>query len=254
MISTADAGTNFEAEGAVPTPFGRVLLTFTAPSRAFARLGSGGSWWLPYLLLALISLGFAASVGARVGWETVARNNLANSPKQQARLEQAPAAQQEQQIALIARITRTTSYIGFVLGPLIFAAIIAGILLASLNFALGGQARYGSLFAVYFFSSLPQVLKLLLAILTLLFGVGAETFQMNNPLGSNPGFYLVGSGVPHWAISVLSWFDVFLIWQLVLLTIGSAIAAKVSRGKAAAMALGWTLAFVILGGIFAALT
>jgi hypothetical protein len=252
MISSADVDANFEAEGAAPSPLTRVLLTFTNPSRAFARFGSGQSWWLPYLLVALVSLGFAATIGGKVGWDTVTRNSLANSPRQQARLDQVPAAQQAQQIAMIARITRTTSYVGFVIGPLFFAAIVAGILLASLNFALGGHARFGPLFAVYFFSSLPQVIKLLLATLTLLFGIGAESFQINNPIGSNPGFYLAGSAVPHWAISILSWVDVFLIWQLVLLTIGCAIVAKVSRGKAAAVVFGWTLVFIAIGGAFAA--
>ena len=247
MMSAADVDANFEVEGAPPSPFQRVLLTFTAPSRAFAQLGAGNSWWLPYLLILLMSLGFAATIGSKVGWDTVARNNVASSPKQQARLDQAPPAQQAQQIALIGRITRTITYVVSAVGPLLFAAIAAGVLLATFNFALGGHARFGALFAVYMFSALPQVLKLLLSVLLLALGVGTETFQISNPVGGNPAFYLQGSGVPHWATVLLSWFDVFLIWQLVVLTIGCAIVAKVSRGKAAGVVLGWVVLLMLIG-------
>ncbi len=252
MISAADAGTDFGTDNTAPSALQRVLLAFTAPSRAFAQLGSGSSWWLPYLLVVLVSLGFAATVGAKVGWDTVARNNLASSPKQQARFDQAPPAQQTQQIGMIAKFTRVSVYAGFVFGPLLFAAIIAGILLATLNFALGGHARFGPLFAVYFLSALPQLIKLLLAMLMLAFGVGTETFQLNNPVGGNPAFYLQISSVPHWAISLLTWFDVFLIWQIVLLVIGCSIVAKVSRGKAAAVVLGWVVLAMLIGTSVAA--
>ena len=251
MISAMDAGTNF-ADAPAPSPFQRVLLIFTAPSRAFAQLGSGGSWWLPYLLAVLIGLAFAATVGSKVSWETVARNNLAGSPKQQARFDQAPAAQQTQQIAIIAKFTRVATYAAFVIAPLVVAAIVAGILLATLNFALGGHARFGALFAVYMFSALPQLVKLLLAMLMLVFGVGTETFQTSNPLGSNPAFYLQGSTVPHWAIALLTWFDAFLIWQIVLLIIGCAVVAKVSRGKAVGVVLGWVILAMVISTAFAA--
>ncbi len=227
-------------DSAAPRAWQRLILTFTAPARAFTGL-DGRSWWLPYILIALVSLGFAATVGSKVGWDTVARNAIASSPKQQARIDQIPPAQQAQQITLVGHITRISAYVGFVLGPLLFALVIAAVLLGSFNFLLGGHAKLGSLYALYLYASLPQLLKLILVTLLLFSGVGTDTFQLNNPLGSNPAFYLQGSGLPHWALAVLTWFDVFLIWQLVLLALGCSILAKVSRGKAAAVVLGWTL-------------
>ncbi len=240
MIAAVDAPLSPDAlPSAAPSPLHRVIYTFTAPSKAFSNLGAGRSWWLPFLLSLLIGYGFIATIQTRLGWDTVARNNLAQSPKQQARLEQAPVAQQEQQIAMIARITRTIAYVTPVIAPLIVGAIVAGVLLSSFNFLLGGHARFGPLFAVYFFSSLPLTLRTLLVIGTLLTGINTDAFQINNAVGSNPAFYL-GPGTPHWMSALLSWFDVFLIWQLVLLTIGGAIVAKVSRGKAAGVVFGLT--------------
>lgn len=235
-----------DAEQSAPSPFGRVALAFTSPTRAFANLGKGGSWWAPYLVLVIVSLGLAATMGRTVGWETVTRNNIASSPKQQARFDQAPAAQQEQQIAIAARFTRIAIYIGFILGPLVLSAIIAAILLATFNFGLGASARFGPLFAVYLLSSMPQVIKSLLAILFLLLGVGRESFLTSNPVGSNLAYYLQGSSAPHWLLAMLSWFDVFLIWQVVLLVIGCAMVAKVSRGRAAAVVIGWVVLFMLV--------
>ncbi len=235
-----------------PTPLQRVLLTFTAPSRAFAHLGSGSSWWLPYLLILVTGLSFATIVGSKVGWDTVARNNLATSPKQEARFEQVPAAQQRQQIALIARVTSISSYAAAVLAPLVIGAMISGILLATLNFALGGSARFGPLFAVYIFSTLPQALKSLITIATLFLGSNSDSFQLNSPLGSNPSYYMQGSGTPLWVTSLISWLDLFLIWQLVVLAIGCSVVASISRGKAFTAVLGWAVVVALVGAAVAA--
>ena len=229
------------------SPVHRALLTLSAPSRAFLGLRSGRDWWLPYLLLLLASLAFFVTVGARVGWPTVTRNNLAASPRQQARLDQLPPAQQAAQVAVIARITRITAYVSSALGPLIFGAVTAAVLLATLNFALGGRARFGPLFALYFFSTLPAVLKLLLVIALLLAGVGTESFLINNPLGSNPAFYLLGSGTPRGLLSLLSWFDLFTLWQLAILTFGCAAIAAIPRARAAVAVFGWAILLALTG-------
>ncbi len=236
-----------------PSPFQRVLLTFTAPSRAFAHFGSGRGWWLPYLLVVLAGFGFVASVGSRVGWDTVARNNLANTPKQQARLAQASPAQQAQQVAFIAKVTRISAFTIPPLSPLMVGALVSLVLMATLNFLFGGSARFGPLFAVYLFSALPQVLKTLLATATLFAGTEPDAFQLGNPLGSNPAFYLHGSGLPAALLNLFSWFDIFLIWQLVILAIGASVVGHVTRGKAAGAVFGWVVVLALLSTVFAAL-
>ena len=237
------------APAARPTPVQRALLTLTSPSRAFAGPGPGlgRSWWLPYLLLLLASLAFSVTVGARVGWPTVTRNNLAASPKQQARIDQLPPSQQSAQIAVVARIT---AYVSSAVGPVIFGAVVAAVLLATLNFALRGHARFPPLFALYFFSTLPAVLKLLLVVALLLAGVDTDSFLINNPLGSNPAFYLLGSGTPRWALSLLGWLDLFTLWQLAILTFGCAAIAAISRARAAVAVFGWTILLALIGTAF----
>ncbi len=249
MSTAANVHSSFSEES-TPSPFSRVLNTFAAPRKAFARLEAGTGWWLPFLILVLVGFGYAAAVGTRVGWETVARNNVAQSPAQQARMEKLPAAQQAAGYATAGRITRVVSYTLAVVGPLLFGAIIAGVLLGTLNFGMGGKARFPALFAVYQYAALPQALKLLLVVVTLGLGVGGDAFQMTNPLGSNPAYYL--PGLPKPALSLLSWLDIFTVWEMILLTIGCAAAAKVSRGKAAGAVVGWAVLFALLSAGLAA--
>jgi hypothetical protein len=52
----------------------------------------------------------------------------------------------------------------------------------------------------------------------------------------------------------LSFFDVIGIWNLVLLVIGTSIVAKVSRGKAAAVVVGWWVLIFIVSVVSAAMT
>ena len=244
MVTAADVHQGFNEKEGTPSPFSRVLNTFVAPRKAFARLEAGTGWWLPFLLLVLVGFGYAAAVGARVGWSAVARNNVAQSPSQQARMEKLPVAQQEASYAIAARITRSVSYTLVIVGPLLFGAVVAGVLLGTLNFGFGGKARFPSVFAVYQYAALPQALKLTLVVITLALGVSGDAFQMTNPLGSNPAYYL--PSLPKPALSLLSWLDVFAIWEMLLLTIGGAAAAKVSRAKAAGVVVGWAVLFALL--------
>lgn len=227
--------------------FQQLHLTFTAPSRAFASLRSGRTWWLPFLIIVASGLLFGSVVNSKVGWEQVYRNTLAQSSSQQAQFDKLDAGQKEQRIALGAKITHWSIYIFSIAGPLIAAAIVSGVLLASLNFLLGGHARFGPLFALWMFANMPGVIKILLASGTLFLGVSPEQFQIQNPLGSNAAFYLANSDAPKWLINLLKSVDVFTIWQVVLLTIGCALIAKLTRKQAAVVVVGWWLLMVIIG-------
>jgi hypothetical protein len=234
------------------SPFARVALIFSSPAKAFALPGLSRSWWVPYLLIVLISLGMAATVSRTVGWETVTRTTIANSSGA-AKFAEATPDQQAQQVALISRFTSIATYAGTPIGVLIISLVIAGILLATFNFGMGAHAKFGDLFSVYMLSSLPALVKSLLVIVFLLLGVGRDSFLMSNPIGSNAAFYLLGSGTPRAVMAILTWFDVFYIWQFILLAIGCSVAAKVSRGKAAAVVVGWVVIFIVITGGIAAI-
>jgi ABC-type multidrug transport system fused ATPase/permease subunit len=230
----------------------RIVDTFVAPSKTFTDILRKSSWWGPLLVLIVISIVFSFAVQTKVGWEKVFENNVRMSPKQEERFAQMPPEQAATSRAVAAKITAITAY-GFSIIILIITAIVALLVWATVNFGLGGTAKYGQVFAVYMYSSLIVSLKYILAIISLFAGLAPDSFLMNNPVGTNIGFYL-SSDAPKWLWALGTHLDVFEIWSLVVTVIGVAIVAKVSRGKAAAAVVGWWVLMVLLGVAGAALS
>ena len=229
----------------------RVVDTFIAPSKTFKDILRNTSWWLPFLLLVLVTLGATYTVEKQVGWQRVTENQIHESPKQEEALATLTPEQRASRIQVSATVTRYISYGSFVL-ILVFVAIFALIYWASFNFGLGAKTTFGQMFAVCMYASLPKLLIGLLAILTLMFGNSADSYNLRNPVGTNPAYFMPDSGPVLKA--ALAFFDVIGIWQLVLLIIGMAIVAKVSTGKAAAVVVGWWVLGLLLSVGIAALT
>ncbi len=229
----------------------RVVDTFIAPSKTFKDILRSTSWWLPFLLLVLVTLGTSAATEKQVGWERVAENQIQQNPKQEEAMANLPPDQRARQIRLSATITRYISYGSFVL-ILVFVGFFALIYWGSYNFGLGAKTTFGQMFAVCMYASLPRLLTGILAILTLMFGNSAESYDIRNPVGTNLAYYLPDSGPALKA--ALSFFDLIGLWQLVLLVIGMAIVAKVSMGKSAAEVVGWWVLGLLISVAIAAAT
>src|SRR5262249_39265729 len=127
---------------------------------------------------------------------------------------------------------------------LIFVAIAALLYWATFNFGLGAQTTYGQMFAVWMYASLPRIITALLSIVLLMTGVNTDSYNMQNPVGTNLAYYMPDTAP--WLRTILSFFDVIGLWVLALLILGTSIVAKVSRGKAAAVVIGWWLLGMII--------
>jgi len=242
------------AEGQVTGPglsqVERVVDTFIAPRRTFTDILRSTSWWLPFLLMLVVTVGSTVVVEKQVGWDRVSENQIHQNPKAEERLATLTPEQRAAQVHLSANITRYVSYCSFLL-ILVFVAIFALIYWASFNFGLGAKTTFGQMFAVCMYAGLPRLLTGLLSILTLLFGNSSDSYDIKNPVGTNLAYFMPDSGPMLKA--ALSFFDVIGLWNLVLLVIGTAIVAKVSTGKAAAVVVGWwVLGLLISVGIAAA--
>lgn len=228
----------------------RVVDTFIAPTKTFTDILRNSSWWLPFLLLVLVTLGTTVVVEKQVGWGRVAENQIHQNPKQEEAMASLTPEQRASRMQVTANVWRYLSYGSFAF-ILFFVALFALIYWASFNFGLGAKTTFGQVFAVYMYASLPRLLIGLLSILTLLFGNSADAYDARNPVGTNLAYFMPDSEPALKA--ALSFFDVVGLWQLVLLVIGMAIVAKVSRGKAAAVIVGWwVLGLLISVGIAAA--
>jgi hypothetical protein len=222
----------------------RVLDTFIAPSKTFTDILRSRSWWLPFLISVVVSYGYVFALQSRVGWDTIAANSIKQDPKATERLANAPAAQQAQ----VMKMTTAGIQYGMYGTPvilLISGAVISLVLWGTVNFLFGGRATFGSVFAVWMYGTLPLLLLSILTVVTLFAGLDKDTFNLNNPVGTNVGFYLPPE-TPQWLLKLGTSIDVLWLWALSLVGIGLGIVAKVKKSAGLAAVFGWWLLLLIL--------
>jgi hypothetical protein len=94
-----------------------------------------------------------------------------------------------------------------------------------------------------------MVLRHLLAIVSVLAGASADGFTLNNPVASNPAYFMNAADSPFWYF-LASQMDIFLLWTLALTAIGFATTGKVKMGTSFAVVIGW---WVVITLTFAAI-
>jgi hypothetical protein len=228
----------------------RVVDTYVAPSKTFMDIHRNSSWWLPFLLSVLVSLAFVYSVDRKIGFDQVAQATINRSAATQQRMSTMSDAQRESTVHLIARTTRISSY-ATPLILLIIGLICAGILMMSFNLGLGAKASFSQYLAVWFYASLPFVIKTVLAAITIFVGGASDQFDMRNPVGTNIGWYL-SSDTPAGVKALLSSADLFTIWVVLLLILGCATVARVKRSSAAIVIIGWWILIIVGSTVTAA--
>lgn len=245
------AATQLPPQESAPLSEGQRLLdTFIAPSKTFTDLRRNASWWAPFLISAIVSVMFVYVVDQKVGFRKVSENQLQTQPKQAERIESLPADQREKAMQRTVNVTKAISF-GYPVIILLWFAIVAGVLLATLKFGAGADVKFKTVFALVMYAGLPGIFKGLLASLSLLAGVSSDSFTLQNPVATNPGYFIDPTASPV-LYSLLSRFDVFMIWTLVLTAIGIPCISKVKSGTAFAIVFGWFLVLAMIGTGFAA--
>ena len=224
----------------------RLLNTFLAPSKAFTDLRRSASWWAPFLIIAIVSTLFVYVVDQKVGFRKVAENLIQLQPKQADRIDRLPIDQRQTVMQQQVTLTRMISYAVPIVALLLYA-VFAAVLLGTLKFGASADIKYKTLFALVVYTRLPQLLSTLLAMLSLLAGVSGDGFNIQNPVATNPGYFIGPDGSPVLR-ALLSPLDVFTIWTLVLTAIGITCISKVKRGTAFAIVFGW-FAVIVLGRV-----
>jgi Yip1 domain len=229
----------------------RVTDAFIAPSKTFTDILRDQSWWLPFLLGAILGYGYLFTIQKQVGWDTVTQNTLRQDPKASERLANAtPEAKAQTETFTLAIIKYT--FFASPLLALLVAALASVFLWGTINVIFGGHATFGRVFAVWMYGTLPLLVKSLLAIITLFAGLDKEAFNLSNPVGTNPGFYLPAESA-QWLLRLAGSFDVLWIWSLVLVGMGLAIVGKVKRGAGFMAVFGWWALILLIRVGYAAI-
>lgn len=221
----------------------RVIDTFIAPSKTFTDLKRSASWWLPFLLMSLVSLLFVYVVDQKIGFRKVAENQLQMSPKNAARLEQLPPADRNRQMEQQTSVMRYFSF-GYPLIILIWNLLMAAILFATFKFAVSADVKFKVALAIVMYASLPLIIKSLLAMLSVGVGANADSFTFQNPIASNPGYLINNPADSRWLYGLGSALDIFMIWTLVLTAIGFSTVSRVKQSTSLLIVFGWYVIFV----------
>jgi hypothetical protein len=230
----------------------RVANTFSAPSKTFEDIKRGNkSWWMPLIVLALFGYIFFAAVNQKIGMQQVVDNQIRMNPKAQEQMEQAPPEQREKGNKFWLGFTEAIFVGGPILGMATFA-VLSAVLLGTINFGFGGRATYGSIFAVYYYAWLPQLIKALLGTVVVYAGMAPESFNIKNFAPTNLGAFLDPVETNKALYTFATSLDFVTIWTLVLLSIGLATVAGVKRSSGYITVFGWWALVVLLSTVGAA--
>ncbi|HEY6763653.1 MAG TPA: YIP1 family protein [Candidatus Sulfotelmatobacter sp.] len=223
----------------------RIVDTFIAPSKTFTDLRRSAAWWGPFLLISIFSIAFFYVVGQKIGFRKVVETQIQSSPKASARVDQLPAGQRDQALERQAKGTQYFGY-GYPLLLLLINLIISALLFATFKFAAGATIKFKAAFAIVMYAGLPGILRATLAIVSIMAGANADSFSLQNPVATNPAYFMTQGESP-FLYSLMSSLDVFLIWTLILTAIGFTCVGKVKRGTSFAIVFGWWIVFTLIG-------
>jgi hypothetical protein len=198
----------------------RLINTFIAPSKTFADIRRNASWWVPFLLISIFSIAFFVTIDKKVGFDQVGRAMLENNKA----IQQLSPAQQQQAYSRSAIGLKVGEYAAPVF-ILIYVLIIAAVLMATFNFIMDAQVPFSKAMAIVMYGWLPTIVTSILAMFGLAFG-NPEGFRLENPVGTNPAYFLDFNTTSKFVYTILTGFDVITWWSIALIGIGFALNAK----------------------------
>jgi hypothetical protein len=229
----------------------RIVDTFAAPSKTFTDIRRSAAWWGPFVVSVIITLIFVYSVDAKVGFRKVVDHQIEHSPRATRRMEQLSRAERDNAIATQTKFTRGISY-GYWAIIVVWNLLIAAVLFGTFKLALNAELKFSQTFAVVMYAGLALAVRGLLGVVMLFAGLDPDSFNMQNPAPSNPGYFLNPTGSP-FLYSFASAIDIFMIWTLVLTALGISILSKKTKFSTALIVVfGWYAAFALVVAAIAA--
>ncbi len=222
----------------------RLLGIYWEPKPVFEDLAERPRFWVPIVLLTILSIVFLYFFSNVVGWENMMRQEIESS----ARLEQLSVEQKERIIEQQMKFVPIFGYVGGTLGTLITLLVIAAALLGLFKMGGGAELTFKQAFSVCSYSYLPMLLHGILAIVVMHFA-DPRDFDIRNPVAVNLAWVLDKQATPKWLYAASGSVDLFAIWVALLIALGLSVAAKRTFGKSLTLVLiGWGVFIVLKSG------
>lgn len=220
-----------------PNPFQRIIGVLFSPDATFASIARRPDWVVPLVLLLLVSLAAGFIMAPHIDFGAAARESMEQNKN-------ATPEQIDKAVRISASIGKVFSYISPVLS-LIGLLIISGVVLLAFRI-FGGEGDFKQAFSVTCYASIPTIIKSVVTLIIIVAKGGIIPAQaLATLVRSNLGF-LVDYKTNPMAFALLSSFDIFSIWFLVLLIIGFSYVARVSKAKSAVTIISlWVLVLLL---------
>jgi hypothetical protein len=222
----------------------RIINTFIAPSKTFTDLRRSAKWWAPWLLISIFSIAFIFTVGKQIGFEQASKNQVERSARAE-QFDKLPPDQQQRQLQVSAKIFAFFGY-GSPALILLYFLISTVALWATFKVGAAADTTFGQAYAITMYGSLPGIVGAILGIATLFAGASPDSFDINNPVGTNLAYYLDPETTGKFIRGMASSLDLINIWTITLIGIGYASTSKVKRSTAIMIVAGWYLVFKLI--------
>src|ERR1700689_765919 len=198
---------------------GRIFGAIFSPKPTFESIAQRPTWILPLVLISILSVVTIFIFSQRVGWRSFMIRQDQQNSRLQKQMDQMTPEQRDKMLDQQTKIAPIFGYVFGVLGIFIVAGIIGG----------------------------------LLGILVL-FLKDPSTIDLQHLVAANAGAFL-SDDAPKWQEALLSSFDLFTFWSMILMGIGYSAAnpKKISFGKAlGTIVVVWAVYVVCKVGLTAA--
>lgn len=228
------------AETRQPNVLEQIIGVFMAPTKTFEAIDRKPNFLVPLILITLISIFTAYIIMPTV--------MPAQMEKQREKMvEQGMSDEQiDQAMATGEKFGSIFGLVGAGVSPIIMLLIAAGILMFICSPILGGTASFAKAFSIMSYSWLIYMLGSLVKIPLII-------KQKTPDIHFSPATFWPEEQAKNFLYHFLKSFDIFAIWQYVVLAIGVAIIYKFSKQKAG-IAIGILfLIFALLGAALSSL-
>lgn len=241
MTSTIDSDTPSASVPAEPKPngFQRIAGVIVAPVDTFLSIARRPDWVVPFLAIAILSLASGILIATKVDFNALAHEAMEMNPN----TAQIPADRLESSIKFTAAIMKVSAYAN----PLLMAlalVIVAAVLMVSLRL-FAGEITFLQAFSVTLYAWMPRLVKQIIGTIVIFSRNEVSILDLQNPVVSNLGFLADPKTNPV-LYAIASSVDLFAIWSVILMIIGLAIASRLSRGRSAAIVVGWWVVINLL--------
>lgn len=217
-------------------PFAALAGAIMAPGETFQKVAARPGWqlWLvPILLFVILSIVTTVMFMPKFDFETAVREQLARQGQ----------TVDDAQVETFVKIQKPLVFTTAVIGTPFVLLILTLVYMLGFK-AFGGEGRFAQYFAITTLTWIPQVLKSIVASIVIATRESVRIEELQTIVMSNPGALADPVEKPA-LFSLLSSFDVFTFWTMILMIIGYGIVSKRPKGQSIGIVIAIWLIYVI---------